>query len=348
MDVYVGGLPRYLGLTMVAGEGSKTLYFDAAEGEEITTVWHPGWYDGAWDHLAAYCIQGLDGTTLVCDGVGITNERPVGVAIYGSCNPLDCGDGVCQYEGGESCATCPDDCGTCRCVSQPLAGGPAYGSDLDCDYCDPNVGVQILADDFSVFEPTTVSSVTFWGAYSPGDEAPSDAFTVTVRDCLGSYPGAAIVTVGPTAGTRTALIGGDYEYSIAIDHEFASGTYWLEIHNNTAGSAETWGWYDGTADTPPYGSVGAAYTTTLPEDWRLGAFDLAFELECSPALVPGDLNCDGAVNFGDIDPFVLALTDPAGYVVSFPGCDINLADIDGSGAVNFGDIDPFVALLTGG
>ena len=60
----------------------------------------------------------------------------------------------------------------------------------------------------------------------------------------------------------------------------------------------------------------------------------------------GDLNCDGVVNFGDIDPFVLAMTDPAGYASQYPDCDQLLADINGDGGVNFGDIDPFVALLT--
>lgn len=61
----------------------------------------------------------------------------------------------------------------------------------------------------------------------------------------------------------------------------------------------------------------------------------------------GDLNCDGTVNNFDIDAFVLALTDPAGYQAAYPDCDINLADINGDGAVNNFDIDPFVALLTG-
>jgi hypothetical protein len=61
----------------------------------------------------------------------------------------------------------------------------------------------------------------------------------------------------------------------------------------------------------------------------------------------GDLNCDGAVNGYDIDPFVLALTDPAGYDAAFPACDFDLADVDYDGAVNGYDIDPFVRLLTG-
>jgi hypothetical protein len=62
----------------------------------------------------------------------------------------------------------------------------------------------------------------------------------------------------------------------------------------------------------------------------------------------GDLNCDGAMNFGDINPFVLALTDPGQYQSTYPGCDIMHGDINQDGSVNFGDINPFVALLAGG
>ena len=65
----------------------------------------------------------------------------------------------------------------------------------------------------------------------------------------------------------------------------------------------------------------------------------------SPA---GDMNCDGAVDFFDIDAFVMALTDPDGYAATFPDCDINNADINGDGSVDFFDIDAFVALVTGG
>jgi len=60
----------------------------------------------------------------------------------------------------------------------------------------------------------------------------------------------------------------------------------------------------------------------------------------------GDLNCDGAVNVFDIDPFVLALTDAAAYAAAYPDCDAMRADITGDGAVNVFDIDPFVSLLT--
>jgi hypothetical protein len=61
--------------------------------------------------------------------------------------------------------------------------------------------------------------------------------------------------------------------------------------------------------------------------------------------VPGDLNCDGAVNFFDIDPFLLALFDPAQYAIDFPNCTTDNADTDDSGTVNFFDIDPFLECL---
>jgi len=61
----------------------------------------------------------------------------------------------------------------------------------------------------------------------------------------------------------------------------------------------------------------------------------------------GDLNCDGGVNFGDINPFVLALTDPGVYDAMYPDCPLFRRDINGDGACDFGDINPFIALLTG-
>ena len=60
----------------------------------------------------------------------------------------------------------------------------------------------------------------------------------------------------------------------------------------------------------------------------------------------GDMNCDFAFDFRDINPFVLALSSPAAYVTTYPDCDIMNGDINGDGVVDFGDINPFIALLT--
>jgi hypothetical protein len=85
------------------------------------------------------------------------------------------------------------------------------------------------------------------------------------------------------------------------------------------------------------------YTFWIDEggDWEEYSFQFVFRAY-------GDLNCDNVINAFDIDPFVLALTDPAGYEAAYPECSADLADANHDGTVNAFDIDPFVALLTGG
>ncbi len=61
----------------------------------------------------------------------------------------------------------------------------------------------------------------------------------------------------------------------------------------------------------------------------------------------GDLNCDGEVGFGDINPFVDALIDLDDYYSKHPDCDHNLADVNMNGSVGFDDINPFVELIAG-
>ncbi|TWT41903.1 Cortical protein marker for cell polarity [Phycisphaerae bacterium RAS1] len=41
----------------------------------------------------------------------------------------------------------------------------------------------------------------------------------------------------------------------------------------------------------------------------------------------GDMNCDGNVDIIDINPFILALSDPAAYAAQYPTCEINNGDI---------------------
>ncbi len=61
----------------------------------------------------------------------------------------------------------------------------------------------------------------------------------------------------------------------------------------------------------------------------------------------GDLNCDGAIDFDDIDPFVTALGGEGPYQSAYPACLWLNADCNDDGAVDFDDIDAFVALLAG-
>lgn len=60
---------------------------------------------------------------------------------------------------------------------------------------------------------------------------------------------------------------------------------------------------------------------------------------------PGDMDCDGAISFADIDPFVLAIGGQAGYEAQFPCCRYLNGDTNGDQLVNFADIDMFVGLI---
>jgi len=101
----------------------------------------------------------------------------------------------------------------------------------------------------------------------------------------------------------------------------------------------------------PHGQIEEVEVRVLPDGYELWMTCISrgiavLTVTYPPSLV-GDLNCDGAVNFDDINPFVLALSDPAGYAAAFPNCNILNGDCDGDGDVDFDDVNAFVALLSG-
>jgi len=64
-----------------------------------------------------------------------------------------------------------------------------------------------------------------------------------------------------------------------------------------------------------------------------------------PCPTLGDMNCDCAVDLPDVDAFVLALLDPAGYAAAHPACDILHGDMQPDGNVNGGDVQGFIDQL---
>jgi hypothetical protein len=60
------------------------------------------------------------------------------------------------------------------------------------------------------------------------------------------------------------------------------------------------------------------------------------------------MDCDGDVDFDDIDPFVLGLNNPAQYELDFGVPPKAKGDMDGDGDFDFDDIPGFVQVLQGG
>ncbi len=113
-----------------------------------------------------------------------------------------------------------------------------------------------------------------------------------------------------------------------------NGSYTFSLQNGTANVLVTVG-------APPQFSQCSAATVDLA-----GA---SFTFTVGTTVCTGDLNCDGVINFGDINPFVSYLSNFTAWQAQFPGCDARNGDIncDGVfGASSFGDINPFVTIMT--
>ncbi len=85
------------------------------------------------------------------------------------------------------------------------------------------------------------------------------------------------------------------------------------------------------------------YETLLLE----GEVDNPAQLIALRPLTVGDLNCDGVVSVGDINAFVLALTDPDEYDSRYPACSRLNGDCSGDQQLSVADINCFVGLVTG-
>ncbi len=71
-------------------------------------------------------------------------------------------------------------------------------------------------------------------------------------------------------------------------------------------------------------------------------------LTVTPCQVPGDMNCDGAVNDLDVGPFLLALTNLTAYQQQFPTCNPLNGDLNHDMLLNGLDIGMFIACVFNG
>jgi photosystem II stability/assembly factor-like uncharacterized protein len=124
------------------------------------------------------------------------------------------------------------------------------------------------------------------------------------------------------------------------------------VYSNVGG---IWGTEDGGATWKLEQNTGAEILdmTTVPvsatqlDVYAAGQVSHIWRAHVTVPSPVGDLNCDGSVNFGDINPFVLFLSNFALWQATYD-CPPENGDINGDGSYpSFGDINPFVALLTG-
>jgi hypothetical protein len=212
------------------------------------------------------------------------------------------------------------------------------------------------------------------GGSAHGNPDPTDGATgsnvygVNLSGDYSTTPGGPYyLTLGPldlSDMTQTSLLfdrwlNSDYQPYVTATVEISTdGAAWTEIWDNGSDEIEDSAWSTKTYDIASLvdehdtvyirwgyrvGSAAWAYSGWNIDDVRIKA------LPVGPYYLPGDLNCDGAVDNFDISAFVLVLTstppDYPEYYTMYPDCNHMLADINGDGGVDNFDIGPFVDVL---
>ncbi len=215
--------------------------------------------------------------------------------------------------------------------------------------CPPPTGA--CCDDWDQSCHDGVREADCWGRFASGSECADNPF----------YPPCGLYT---ECGHAVELFdsGGDGWTGNTLDVYVDGELELRQIHLASGSGGITYIWLapHGALITTVFNATGThpeqAYYTIRDGSGQIIAQDgdgttqptgVSVRARCPELPFHGDLNCDGAINAFDIDPFVLALTDVTAYRAAYPDCYFLTADVNGDGEVNAFDIDPFVELLIG-
>jgi hypothetical protein len=174
-------------------------------------------------------------------------------------------------------------------------------ADESCALC-PTLQ-QSIADNFSATianSTTGITELVIWGGYYP-ENIPNttDDFTILIHSDAAGSPGAVLDTrSGLQAASRVStgvVLFGCNEYMFTFDFSASpimvpsSGTYWLELFNNSTQSGNFF-WETGNLDGT-HGVLGSAWFTTTPAtQWNLdGATDLSAQINGFDDITPVEL-----------------------------------------------------------
>ncbi len=222
--------------------------------------------------------------------------------------------------------------------------------------------------DWSNFDPSspTMMIVTLYGLnFSPphdvtyiDDNAPSHAVTP-----LGAEPNDAQGAWNPSGLDGDPLV--HFRFNFWMQDYSDYFDQWNHISTGDAANP-LWSAYDGniitTELTETYQNYAlVVYSAVYAEGneyfWLWGGkvtdtpallwdnFDV--RLSVASAHLPGDFDGSGTVDTQDINPFILALTNPGQYQTQY-GVDPVVYDTNNDDVINTEDINPFITILTGG
>jgi len=186
-----------------------------------------------------------------------------------------------------------------------------------------------------------LANCILWGDGPQEIYVSSGTPAVTYCDVQGGYTGTGNIMVDPLFVDPDGPDGDPNTWQ-DNDYRLAAGSPCIDAGDNAAVPAGVVTDLDGHPRfvddpyTPDTGNPGDPPRPVVD----MGAYEVQFGR--------GDANCDGVVDFDDINPFVKALIGQGTYEAKYPGCPWLNGDINGDGSVDFDDINPFVKLVVGG
>ncbi len=90
-----------------------------------------------------------------------------------------------------------------------------------------------------------------------------------------------------------------------------------------------------------------ALGSQVADSFAIGMDNFSLKVSLAASYLPGDFDGSGVVDTQDINPFILALTNPGQYQTQY-GVDPVVYDTNDDDVINTEDINPFIIILTGG
>ncbi|TWT41067.1 Thermophilic serine proteinase precursor [Phycisphaerae bacterium RAS1] len=287
-------------------------------------------------------ISGLTGTSY---NVPMTLEQ--GRAYYWKMTATNASGSIDATPALASFSTMLD----CNANGVPDATDIAMGTSQDCnenlqpDECDLSTAFRVASQEMTPINATSPQAFVY--SARPATGAVTMAFKAFADvnlsnefiniDLNGSPLGSVFVTGAQdcaAAGSNSVLNVAMTDYNNAIGHMAGAATLNMVPNANVGEQCATPTWITVVITCSATPASADDNSNMVPDECETG--------------LPGDMNCDGVVDILDINPFILALSDPVGYASAYPDCDINNGDVNNDGNVDVLDINPFVALLSGG
>ncbi len=310
-----------------------------------------------------YCYYHSNPTVTGCTISGNSADNSGGGVVCWYCSPtlINCtisensayyGAGVYCWDSSPTITNC-----TISGNSADDHGGGVFCNDssptlTNCTICGNSAGADGGGISCIYYSNPMFSNCILWGDTPQEIYVGSGTPVVTYSDVQGDWTGEGNIDADPLFVDPDGP-DDDPETWEDNDCRLAASSPCIDAADSGAVPADTLDLDgDGDVDEPiPFDLDGRPRFVDDPETYDTGVgtppiVDMgAYEYQ---GFAVGDLNCDGAVDFFDIDPFVMALVFPEEYETSYPDCSLLNADCNGDGVVDFFDLDPFVALVTGG